>query len=93
VTWRPCRDGDRVRRRKRRRRAVIEGASVTIGSATSTTGTDGRFELRNVPVGSVSIGTGAPGFVPRSESVGLIAGTNTHDVVLTPAGEWDSGPR
>ena len=68
--------------------AVIEGASVTIGSATSTTGTDGRFELRNVPVGSVSIGTGAPGFVPRSESVGLIAGTNTHDVVLTPAGEW-----
>ncbi len=64
--------------------AAIEGASVRIGSATATTGVDGRFELQNLPVGSATISTSAPGFDQRSESVGLVAGTNTHDVVLTP---------
>jgi hypothetical protein len=72
--------------------AVIEGASVSIGSATSTTGADGRFELQNLPVGGATIVTSAPGFDPRSESVSLIAGANTHDVLLTPTpsnwGEW-----
>ncbi len=68
--------------------AVIAGASVTIGSATATTGADGRFELQNVPVGSAWMTTTAPGFAPRSESVGLVAGTNTRNVALTPAGEW-----
>jgi hypothetical protein len=62
--------------------AVIEGASVTIGSATAATGADGRFELRGLPVGSATILTSAPRFDPRWESVGLVAGTNAHDVVL-----------
>jgi hypothetical protein len=64
---------------------AVEGASVSIGSATSTTGADGRFELQNLPVGNATINTSAPGFEPRSESVTLGAGTNTHDVMLTPA--------
>src|SRR5918998_3415110 len=64
--------------------AVIEGASVTIGSATVATGPDGRYELANLPVGSATITTSAPGFDPRSESVSLVAGNNAHDVVLTP---------
>jgi pimeloyl-ACP methyl ester carboxylesterase len=63
--------------------AVIQGASVKIGSAAATTGADGRFELRNLPVGSVAISTSAPRFDPRSENVSLAAGTNAHDVVLT----------
>ena len=61
---------------------VIEGASVSIGSEAATTGADGRFELEDLPVGSATINTSAPGFDPRSESVNLIAGTNTHDVML-----------
>ncbi|GLC25260.1 hypothetical protein rosag_17730 [Roseisolibacter agri] len=70
--------------------AVIAGASVKIGSATVTTGADGRFELQNVPVGSATIAISAPDFDPRSQTVTLVAGSNTHDVVLTPAdkGEW-----
>ena len=68
--------------------AVIEGASVKIGSATATTDAEGRFELQNLPVGNATIHTTAPGFVPRSETVSLVAEANTHDVVLTPAGEW-----
>jgi hypothetical protein len=70
--------------------AVIEGASVKIGSATATTGADGRFELQNLPVGSVTIVTSAPDFDTWSQNVSLTAGTNTLDVVLTPVdrGEW-----
>jgi N-acetylneuraminic acid mutarotase len=68
--------------------AVVEGASVKIGTVTATTGADGRFELQDLLVGSATVLTSAAGFVPRSENVSLIAGTNTHDVVLAPAGEW-----
>ncbi len=64
--------------------AVIEGASVKIGGASTTTGADGRFELGELPVGSATIVTGAPRFDPRSEGVSLTAGSNAHDVVLTP---------
>jgi N-acetylneuraminic acid mutarotase len=68
--------------------AVIAGASVKMGSASATTGADGRFELQDLPVGSTTMTASAPGFAPRSESVSLAAGTNTRDVVLTPTGEW-----
>src|SRR3712207_2570829 len=64
--------------------AVIEGASVRIGSATATTGADGRFELRDLPVGSATIVTSAARFDSWSERVSLIAGANAHNVVLTP---------
>ena len=70
--------------------AVIAGASVKIGSATATTGADGRFELQNLPVGSVMMSTSAEGFDPASESLVLRAGSNTRDVILTPTdlGVW-----
>jgi hypothetical protein len=70
--------------------AVIQGASVSIGSATTTTGADGRFELQNLPVGSATIVTSAPEFDTRSQNVSLTAGNNTLDVVLSPVdrGEW-----
>jgi hypothetical protein len=68
--------------------AVIAGASVTIGTITSTSGADGRFELLNVPVGHVTIGASAPGFAPQLEFLNLAEGTNTHDLVLPPAGQW-----
>jgi hypothetical protein len=63
--------------------AAIAGASVKSGSATATTGADGRFELQNLPVGRATLSTSAPGFDTRSEEVGLAAGSNTYDVVLT----------
>jgi pimeloyl-ACP methyl ester carboxylesterase len=63
---------------------AIVGASVTIGSATATTGADGRFELANLPPGSATIITSAPRFDSRSQSVSLAEGYNARDVVLTP---------
>src|SRR5918992_3554218 len=70
--------------------AVIVGATVRIGSATATTGADGRFELQNLPVGSATIITSAPDFDSRTQNVSLTAGNNTLDVVLSPVdrGEW-----
>jgi len=62
--------------------AVIEGATVRIGSAAAPTGADGRFELRNLPVGSATIVTSAPRFDQRSQSVSLNEGANVHEVVL-----------
>src|SRR5215213_8974940 len=63
--------------------AAIAGASVKIESATATTDADGRFELQNLPVGSVTISTSAPRFDPREEGVGLVAGSNAYEVVLS----------
>jgi pimeloyl-ACP methyl ester carboxylesterase len=62
--------------------AVIGGASVSIGSATSTTGADGRFQLQNVPAGAATITASAPRFDQRVESITLNAGANVRDVVL-----------
>ena len=63
--------------------AAIQGASVTIGSATATTGADGRFELQNLPVGNATIVTSADGYDQRSYSINLRAGANPHDIVLS----------
>jgi hypothetical protein len=68
---------------------AIEAATVRIGTATATTSADGRFEIRDLPVGSATLLTSATGFDPRSESISLSEGPNTHDVALTPAGEWE----
>ena len=70
--------------------AAIEGASVKIRNATATTGAGGQFELRDLAVGSATIVTSAADFDSRSQTVTLTAGSNTHDVVLSPAdrGEW-----
>jgi hypothetical protein len=62
--------------------AVIEGAWVRIGSATSTTGVDGRFDLQNLAAGNATIIASAPGFDQRVESVSLNEGSNVHDIVL-----------
>ena len=70
--------------------AFIEGATVRIGSVTTTTAAGGAFELQNVPVGTATIITSAPDFDSRTQFVVLTAGSNTVDIVLPPAdrGEW-----
>ena len=70
--------------------AVIEGATVKVRSVTVTTGAEGQFEVQDLAIGSALITTSAPDFDPRSQSVVLIAGSNTHDIVLSPEdkGVW-----
>ena len=63
--------------------AAIAGALVESERGTATSDADGRFELQGLPVGRVTLSTSAPRFDPRSEDVGLSAGSNTYDVVLS----------
>ena len=72
--------------------AAIQGATVKIGSATATTGATGQYQLQNLPAGNVTMTTSADGFEPSSESLNLVAGANSRDVILTPvdAGVWGS---
>ena len=77
--------------------AIVEGASVVLGSLTSTTGADGRFAFQNLMVGRAMLVTSAQGFLQRADTFNVIAGANVYDVALTPTppptespapGEW-----
>lgn len=67
---------------------VVEGATVSIGESSATTGADGRYLLDDLAVGSAAIVARAPGYKSIAESVPLVAGDNDHDLVLTLIGEW-----
>ena len=70
--------------------AAIPGATVTVGTVTATSGSDGGFEIDNLTVGSVTIVTSAQGYDQRSENMTLRAGANQHDIMLTrtDGGVW-----
>jgi N-acetylneuraminic acid mutarotase len=72
--------------------ALVQGASVRIGTTTVTTGADGRYEFQNLQVGSVTLITSAVGFDEHSQSLMLVAGANTRDVILSAIdlGVWGS---
>jgi large repetitive protein len=53
----------------------ISGAVVVIGTQTQTTGATGKFSMTGLPTGSQNIGIAAPGFLPYSKSITLVAGT------------------
>ncbi|HYC52573.1 MAG TPA: kelch repeat-containing protein [Gemmatimonadaceae bacterium] len=71
----------------------IAGATVKIGTLTATTGTNGQFELLNVPAGPVTIIASATDFESRSVNVTLVEGDNTHDMLLVPADKGIWGTR
>src|SRR5687767_14368063 len=63
--------------------AVVAGATVAIGSASTTTSATGVFSLTG-PVGAQTLTTTATGFVIRTDSVTIVAGqTVTFNVSLT----------
>jgi hypothetical protein len=68
---------------------VVEGATVTLGDATATTGPDGRYQLEDLFVGSTTIVVSAPRYLSAANGIALVLGANDHDVVLTLAGTWD----
>lgn len=63
----------------------VAGATVTLGTVSTTTSVNGGFELRNVAVGAGTITVNANGFDSYTQSVTVQAGTNTHDVALVRA--------
>src|SRR5688500_6184199 len=62
----------------------VGGATIAVGDKRATTNLNGEFELRDLPVGPVTIVTSKTSFETRSEEVSLREGDNRHDVTPTP---------
>jgi N-acetylmuramoyl-L-alanine amidase len=68
----------------------IEGATVTAGDKSATTGADGTFSLANLPAGIITITASAPGHDQRSLEQGIAANEQTDvDIELARTGEPD----
>ncbi len=62
--------------------APVSGAAVALDIRRVITDQDGRYELPNVPTGSVTIVVTAAGFDQYAETFAIQDGTNSHDVSL-----------
>jgi hypothetical protein len=52
---------------------VVEGATLTIGDSTATTGSDGRYQLDDLAAGSAVIVASAPGYASLANNVALVS--------------------
>jgi hypothetical protein len=70
----------------------VAGATVSLGSATTTSSVNGQFQLQNVPTGAgLSLVAFAPGYAAFTQSVEVKAGANTLDVSLVRTGLYEAG--
>lgn len=71
----------------------ISGATVKVGSISTTTGTDGKFKLQNVPPGVQTVTAEKSGYISVSQQVLVVGGqetTNVHFALspILPQGQW-----
>jgi uncharacterized protein YfaP (DUF2135 family) len=71
----------------------ISGATVRTGSISTTTGSDGKFKLENVPAGVQNVTAEKSGYISDSQSVLVVGGqetTNVHFALspIMPTGQW-----
>ncbi|MGK2934150.1 MAG: carboxypeptidase regulatory-like domain-containing protein [Gemmatimonadaceae bacterium] len=70
----------------------VAGAEVSIGSATTTTGADGRFELANIGGHWQTLRCIAPGFFDFEGGILMVTpGGLTLDISLSPVPEFEGG--
>ena len=62
---------------------TLPGATVSIGSLTATSDSNGHFELTGVPLGAATVRAERPGYTPAEAAITIAAGANTHDFGLT----------
>jgi len=63
----------------------VPGAAVAIGGKTATTGSDGKYEVKDVPKGEQTLKITLKGYTDYSEKITVEGGkTITKDVALTP---------
>lgn len=65
---------------------AVEGATVTIGEVTGTTGKAGGCTLKNIPVGTQSVTVEATGFTTKTESITVDENHTTFTVSLVATG-------
>ena len=71
--------------------APVAGATITGGGVSATSGQNGQFELRNVPIGAaLNLAVTAPGYDAFGQTVSVNAGANTVTVTLVRNGLYDA---
>lgn len=71
----------------------ISGATVKVGSISTTTGVDGKFKLQNVPPGVQTVTAEKSGYISVSQQVLVVGGQETTNVrfvlsYVLPQGQW-----
>lgn len=71
----------------------LSGATVKVGTITTTTGSDGKYKLENVPAGLQNVSASKTGYITDSQSVLVIGGQETTNVNFSlspvlPSGQW-----
>ena len=69
----------------------VVGANVSIGFNRTTSDADGKFELKDVVIGSVTINCISAGFTPYSASITLSASGASHDIRMGTQEVWSLG--
>ena len=69
----------------------VVGAEVSIGTATATTGLDGRFELTGLSAGPATLRCIATGFEDFEVDIIVASGGMTRDIMLTPVELFEFG--
>lgn len=71
--------------------AVLEDATIRVGTRQATSDANGQFELTDLPVGNATVRAERDGYLPAEQSVPISAGANTHDFALAPREIFGSG--
>ncbi|MCX7796952.1 MAG: carboxypeptidase-like regulatory domain-containing protein, partial [bacterium] len=58
----------------------ISGATVRVGSISTTTGTNGNYKLQNVPAGVQTVTAEKSGYISDSQQVLVVGGQETTNV-------------
>lgn len=72
--------------------AVLEGATVSVATGSTTSDASGHYELTALPVGTATVRAQRAGYLPAEATVTISSGANTHDFALTVQEIFHSGP-
>ena len=68
----------------------ISGTTVTAGVASATSDTNGIYELKNLPEGKIVLQVQSIGYSSYTDTVFLLKGVNTKNIVLKNTREVDN---
>ena len=72
--------------------AVLEGATISVGTVQATSDASGHFQLTGLAAGAATVRAERPGYLAASEAVTLTEGANAHDFSLAVQEIYEAGP-
>ena len=71
--------------------AALQGATISVGTAQSTSDASGHFELTGLAAGAATVQVERPGYLAASQAVTLSEGANSRDFSLAYQEVYESG--